>query len=72
MFETNDKIYFLKKLENEGNTIYYTKCKFISHCNLKNNSLDYYIKMANIYVNTKFYGCEYDQPIINELNKIIS
>ena len=72
MFEKNEKIYFLKKLENESNTIYHTKCKFLSNCDLKTKSLDYYIKMSNIYVNTKFYGCEYDQSIINDLNKIIS
>ena len=72
MFETNNKIFFLKKLENESNTIYYTKCKFLSNCDITTKSLDYYITLSNIYINTKFYGCEYDSHILNELNTIIS
>ena len=72
MFETNDKVFILNKHPNESNTFYYTKFNFIKNCNLTQYSFEYLLKMANIYTNNKLYGCEYNEHIIEELNKISS
>ena len=72
MFETNENILLLDKMENESNTFYYTKCNFLRNCDLKKYTIDYLIKMANVYTNNKLYGCEYSLQTMNELKKIIS
>jgi len=71
MFETNETIFLIKKQDNESNTFYHLKCKFLSQCDLKKHSIHYLEKMANIYTNHTLYGCEYDDKIMNELQKFI-
>ena len=71
MFEDNDNVYLIKQQPNESNKYYYTKCKFISNV-LKKKSLDYYLKMANIYTNNKLYNCVYSDSIMKELKSLIS
>ena len=86
MFEDNDNVYLIKKMDNESNKFHLTKCKFLSNILKsqphKNNSsnlkmgyqlkMDYHLKMANIYANHKLNKCVYHESIMTELNKIIS
>ena len=71
MFETNEHIFLIKKHNNESNTFYHMKCKFLSQCDLKKHSFEYLVKMSNIYTNNKLYGCEYDSKVMNELKQFI-
>ena len=80
MFEDNDNVYLLKKMDNESNKFHFTKCKFLSN-SFKSNStknmgshlkMDYHLKMANIYANHNLNKCVYHESIMTELNKIIS
>lgn len=71
MFETNEHVFLIKKMDNESNTFYNLKCKFLSQCDLKKHSFNYLEKMANIYTNNKLYGCEYDDKIMKELQQFI-
>ena len=71
MFETNENIFLIKKHNNESNTFYHMKCKFLSQCDLKKHSFEYLVKMSNIYTNNKLYGCEYDSKVMNELKHFI-
>jgi len=80
MFEDNDNVYLIKKMDNESNKFHFTKCKFLSNIlksqSHKNNSfnlkMDYNLKMANIYANHNLNKCVYHESIMTELNKIIS
>jgi len=80
MFEDNDNVYLIKKMDNESNKFHFTKCKFLSNilkslAQKKNSShlkMDYYFKMANIYANHKLNHCVYHDSTMKELNKIIS
>ena len=60
MFETNDNVYILKKHENESYRFYYEKSKYFSQCNLKTNTIEYYLKLSHMYANHIIYGCNYD------------
>ena len=81
MFEDNDNVYLIKKMDNESNKFHFTKCKFLSN-SFKSNStkninisklkMDYHLKMANIYANHNLNKCVYHESIMTELNKIIS
>jgi hypothetical protein len=74
MFEDNDNVYLIKKMENESNKFHFLKCKFLSNVIKSNSSqfkMDYYLKMANIYVNHKLYKCIYPDSTMKELNTLI-
>jgi hypothetical protein len=71
MFETNENIFLIKKHNNESNTFYHMKCKFLSQCDFKKHSFEYLLKLSTIYTNNKLYGCEYDSKIMNELKQFI-
>jgi hypothetical protein len=74
MFEDNDNVYLMKKMSNESNKFHFTKCKFLSNI-LKSplkKSMDYNLKMANIYANHKLFNCVYPESTMKELKKIIS
>jgi hypothetical protein len=86
MFEDNENVYLINKMDNESNKFHFTKCKFLSNIlksqSHKNNSsklkmgyplkMDYNLKMANIYTNHKLNHCVYSDSTMKELNKIIS
>ena len=72
MFEDNENVYLIKKQPNESNKYYFIKCKFFSNIINKTKSLDYYLKMANIYANNKLYNCVYSESVMKELKSIIS
>ena len=80
MFEDNDNVYLIKKMDNESNKFHFTKCKFLSNIlksqSHKNNGshlkMGYQLKMANIYANNKLNHCVYSDSTMKELNKIIS
>ena len=80
MFEDNENVYLINKMENESNKFHFTKCKFLSNIlksqSQKNNGthikMEYTLKMANIYANNKINHCVYSDLTMKELNKIIS
>jgi len=74
MFEDNDNVYLIKKHPNESNKFHFTKCKFLSNI-LKSpstKSIDYHLKMANVYANHKLFNCVYPESTMQELKKFIS
>jgi hypothetical protein len=71
MFEDNENVYLIKKQPNESNKYYFIKCKFLSNV-IKKKSIDYYLKMANIYANNKLYDCIYSDSVMKELKSLIS
>ena len=74
MFEDNDNVYLIKKMDNESNKFHFTKCKFLSNIlkSQPHKNTGSHLKMANIYANHKLNHCVYSESIMKELNKIIS
>lgn len=72
IFEVDNYIYNIDKLQGETDLYHNTKGTFIA--NLKPQDTEdfiYYEKMAKIYANIKHLDCMYGSEIINEINQLI-
>ena len=67
MFETPKYIFFIDKKEGETNNFYFLKCQFLSKIKLNNKNFNYYLNLANCYVNNKINGCIYNEKIMSEI-----
>ena len=71
MYETENKLYFIKKNEGESNTFYYLKCEFLSKCKLNKKNVNECLILANAYANYSLNKCIYNDLIKKKINNIM-
>lgn len=72
LFNKNGLNYKIKKNKTESLFIFEDRLKFIMEQNPKNYyQLNEVILYSKIYINVKYYGCEYYNDVMNRLNWFI-